>query len=78
MVADAQGATRGDDVAIGLLLNLLIWLMYDALWLIVVVLQSIAFVNGSELESHVHISLILSELIKGGFVIVKNGMVVVI
>ena len=51
---------------------------YWILELIAVVLLFITFVDGSELESHVGISLVLSEVSKGRDVVVQNGRVVVI
>ena len=43
-----------------------------------VVLQAITFVDGSELESHVGISLVLSEVRERWNIVIQNGWVVVI
>ena len=51
---------------------------YWILELIAVVLLFITFVDGSELESHVGISLVLSEVSERRDVVVQNGRVVVI
>ena len=51
---------------------------YGTLGLIMVVLLCITFVDGSELESHVDISLVLSEVSELRDVVIQNGRVVVI
>ena len=51
---------------------------YGTLGLIMVVLLCITFVDGSELEPHIGISLFLSEVSERREVVVQNGRVVVI